>query len=92
MRIKKDWDWWRRTLKQSMLRKRCPGTRCRREVELDAHTHKDVGGSGMSGSERSDQLIRPAEPPNEGFPSPVLIWTERYLVRSRFDLGGREQD
>ena len=38
----------------------------------------------MSGSESSDQPIRPAELP------PVLIWTERYLVRSRFDLGGRE--
>jgi hypothetical protein len=41
-------DWWRRTSEQNMLRKRCPGTRCRPEVELDAHTRRGVAGSSMN--------------------------------------------
>lgn len=81
-----------RTSKPSMLRKRCPGKRCRPEAELGAHTRRDVRGSSMSSSESSDQPTTPAEPASEGFPSPVLIWAERYLISSRFDPGGRQQD
>jgi hypothetical protein len=58
---KKGSDWWRRTSKQNMLRKRYPGTWCRPEVELGAHTRRDVGVSSMSGSESSDQPTKPAE-------------------------------
>ena len=86
--------WWGRTSRQNTLRKRCPGTRCRPEVELGAHTHRDVGGSGMGDSESSDQPIRSAEPASDGFSLHPLIpiWTAPYLIRCRFDLGGRQQD
>ena len=43
---------------QNMLRKQFPGMRYRPEVELDAHTRRDVAGSSISGSESSDQLTR----------------------------------